>query len=70
MNNLIILGGSGIGMIACSIANDLGNYNILGFLNDVFPIGTEIGKYNKIPVIGTTSDLSKYLADESNMFFV
>lgn len=70
MNNLIILGGSGIGMIACSIANDLGNYNILGFLNDVLPVGTKIGKYNKIPVIGATSDLAKYLTDESNKFFV
>ncbi len=70
MNNLIILGGSGIGMIACSIANDLGNYNVLGFLNDVFPVGTEIGKYNKIPVIGSTNDLEKYLLDERNMFFV
>ncbi|MEA4968852.1 MAG: NeuD/PglB/VioB family sugar acetyltransferase [Bacteroidaceae bacterium] len=70
MNNLIILGGSGIGMIACSIANDFGNYNIIGFLNDVLPVGTEIGKYNKIPVIGTTNDLKKYLTDESILFFI
>lgn len=70
MNNLIILGGSGIGMIACSIANDLGNYNILGFLNDVLPIGKEIGKYNRIPIIGTTNDLEKYLEDESILFFI
>ena len=45
MKNLIILGGSGIGMIAASIANELGYYNVLGFLNDVEPIGTMIGKY-------------------------
>lgn len=70
MKNLIILGGSGIGMIACSIANDLGNYNILGFLNDVLPVGAEIGKYNKIPVIGTTNDLEKYLQDDNNLFFI
>lgn len=70
MKNLIILGGSGIGMIACSIANDLGNYNILGFLNDVLPIGTLIGKYNKIPTIGTTDDLEKFIKDDNNYFFV
>ncbi len=70
MKNLIILGGSGIGMIACSVANDIGTYKTLGFLNDVIPIGSEIGKYNKIPIIGTTNDITKYLYDENNLFFV
>ncbi|MPM98563.1 putative acetyltransferase EpsM [bioreactor metagenome] len=70
MKNLIILGGSGIGMIACSVANDLGTYNIVGFLNDVLPVGTKVGKYNKIPVIGTTSDIEKYINDENNLFFI
>lgn len=70
MKNLIILGGSGIGMIACSVANDLGIYNVLGFLNDVVPVGTLIGKYNKIPVIGTTFDVDHYLTDENNVFFI
>lgn len=70
MKNLIILGGSGIGMIACSVANDLGIYNVLGFLNDVVPVGTLIGKYNKIPVIGTTLDVDHYLTDENNVFFI
>lgn len=31
MKNLIVLGGSGIGMIAISIAKELGNYTIGGF---------------------------------------
>lgn len=70
MKNLIILGGSGIGMIAASIANELGYYNVLGFLNDVVPIGTKIGKYNTIPVIGSTSDLPRYLDDQNNEFFI
>jgi len=68
MKNLVILGGSGIGMIAASIANDLGCYNVLGFLNDVLPVGTQIGKYNKIPVVGNSSDVDKYL-DDNNIFF-
>lgn len=70
MKNLIILGGSGIGMIAASIANELGYYNVLGFLNDVEPIGTMIGKYNKIPIIGNTNDLNKFLEDNNNVFFI
>lgn len=70
MKNLIILGGSGIGMIAASIANELGYYKILGFLNDVLPVGTNIGKYNTIPVIGNTNDLPKFLEDENTLVFI
>lgn len=70
MKNLIILGGSGIGMIAASIANELGYYNVLGFLNDVLPVGTVIGKYNTLPVLGNTNDLAKYLVDEDTFVFI
>ncbi len=70
MKNLIVLGGSGIGMIAFSIALELGEYTIGGFLNDVVPIGSEIGKFRKVPVIGTSNDLNKFLEDENNMFFI
>ncbi|MBO5614644.1 MAG: hypothetical protein J5932_00790 [Prevotella sp.] len=70
MKNLIVLGGSGIGMIAISIAKELGNYTIGGFLNDVIPVGERIGKYESYPVIGTTNDLPKFLEDENNVFFI
>ena len=70
MKNLIILGGSGIGMIAISIAKELGVYTIGGFLNDIVPIGTKIGKYDSFPVIGTTADLPKFLEDSNNVFFI
>jgi acetyltransferase EpsM len=70
MKKLIILGGSGIGMIAASVANDLGEYDVVGFLNDVVPNGTQIGKYDTIPVVGTTDDLPKYLAMEDCYFFI
>ncbi len=70
MKNLIVLGGSGIGMIAISIAKELGTYTIGGFLNDVLPVGSEIGKYEKYPVIGTTDDLATFMADENNVFFI
>ena len=47
MKKLVILGGRGIGMIAASVAQDLGTYNILGFLNDFVPIGNTVGVFKK-----------------------
>lgn len=70
MKDLVILGGSGIGMIACSIAKELGTYNVLGFLNDVLPIGSYVGKYEKVPVIGTSMDVENYKNDENVLFFI
>jgi len=70
MKKLIILGGSGIGMIAASVARDLGYFEILGFLNDVIPVGSEIGKYEKIKVIGKTEDMPGYLNDPDTYFFI
>ena len=69
MKKLIILGGSGIGMIAASIARESGEYEVCGFLNDVLPAGTHIGKYEKIPVVGTTDDIQHYL-DNDYYFFI
>lgn len=70
MKKLIILGGSGIGMIAASVANDLGYFEVLGFLNDIEPVGNFIGKYNKFPVTGKTEDVDKYLSDDEVLFFI
>lgn len=70
MKKLVIFGGSGIGMIAASIANELGYFKVLGFLNDVLSVGTMVGKYNTIPVIGTTNDFPKYLDEEDTLFFI
>ena len=70
MKKLIILGGSGIGMIAASIANDLRYFEVLGFLNDIIEPGTEIGKYKKIKVIGRTEDINKYLKLKNAYFFI
>ena len=69
MKKLVILGGSGIGMIATNIAKESGEYEVMGFLNDVIPIGTNIGKYDTIPVIGTTDDIQHYL-DNDYYFFI
>ena len=70
MKKLIILGGRGIGMIAASVANDLGSYDVLGFLNDYVPVGDSVGKYKKYKVIGKTDDVSNYLKDKDISFFV
>lgn len=70
MKKLVILGGRGIGMIAASVAQDLGYYEVLGFLNDFVPVGDTVGVYKKHPVIGTTKDVQKYLKDENVYFFI
>lgn len=70
MKKLVIFGGSGIGMVAASVANDLGYYEVMGFLNDVVPEGTMIGKYRKVPVIGKSEDYVKYLAEKNTYFFI
>jgi|3_EtaG_2_1085321.scaffolds.fasta_scaffold03823_5 acetyltransferase EpsM len=69
MKKLIILGGSGIGMIAASIADELGDYEVCGFLNDVVPVGTQIGKYKKIEVVGKTEDIEYYIK-QGYYFFI
>ena len=70
MKKLVILGGRGIGMIAASVANDLGTFKILGFLNDVVTVGSKIGKFSSYEVIGTSSDVCKFLDDEDVYFFI
>jgi acetyltransferase EpsM len=70
MKKLVILGGSGIGMIAASIAETVGEYEVSGFLNDVIDVGTQIGKYKKIPVIGKTDDLPRLLNDSQTYVFI
>ena len=70
MNQLIILGGSGIGMIASFVAESLGNYEVVGFLNDYEEIGTQIGKFKKIRVIGKTDDIGQYLKKKNTYFFI
>lgn len=70
MKKLVIFGGSGIGMIAASIAEDIGSHEVLGFLNDVIPEGNTIGKYKKYPIIGKTEKYLELLADPDIDFFI
>ncbi len=59
---IVILGGSGVGMIASSIIDKLDGYELLGFINDTVPAGTKIGKFKKIAVIGSTEDIPTFLS--------
>lgn len=70
MKKLVILGGRGIGMIAASVANDLGTYTIMGFLNDYLPIGEKVGRYGGFSVIGRSDDCEKLLEDKDVCFFI
>jgi len=67
---VIILGGSGIGMLAASIIERTGIADVIGFLNDVLPLGTDIGKYKKISVVGCTSDVFTFLEDDNCFVFI
>ncbi len=70
MKKVIILGGSGIGMIASSILDRKGDAEVVGFLNDVVPVGNKIGKYKKISVVGKTVDLEKFVESGKYYFFI
>jgi len=70
MRKLVIFGGSGIGMIAASIAKDNKTHEVLGFLNDTVPVGTAIGKYKTFPVLGTSTDYVRFLNDPEVDFFI
>lgn len=61
---IIILGGSGIGTIAAWIIMRRGDAEVVGFLNDVIPVGEQIGGKKKYDVIGTSEDLEKYLKED------
>lgn len=61
---VVILGGSGIGMIAARIIDQTEGLELLGFLNDVIPAGTMIGKYRQVEVLGNSQDVHRYLEDD------
>lgn len=64
MKRVYIMGGSGIGMIAASIVDDLDGYAVAGFINDVVPAGTDIGRFRRFPVVGTTNALKTILRNK------
>lgn len=67
MKKLLIIGGSGAGMVAASVAERIEDIELLGFINDY--VEGEIGDYKKVPVVGTSKDIEKFLEDENVFFF-
>lgn len=61
---VIILGGAGIGTIAAWIVKRRQDAEVVGFLNDVLPVGSQIGQKKKYDVIGTSDDLERYLKED------
>ncbi len=70
MKKVIIMGGSGNGMIAASILHPRKDVEVIGLINDVIPVGDTVGKFTKIPVIGTTEDLPGLLKDDDVYLFI
>jgi acetyltransferase EpsM len=63
MNKVVILGGTGIGVIAAAIVDRLPELELIGLLNDGMPVGATQGRYKKISVIGGSEDVHRYLID-------
>lgn len=57
-------------MIASSIIDTYPDFRLLGFLNDVVPVGDKIGRYKQIEVIGTSLDVAKFTNDKNVYFFI
>ena len=69
MNQIIIFGGEGTGMMAAAALESQGK-EVLGFLNDVVPKGGTIGKFKKFPVLGKMDEFNQWLGDPDVGFHV
>lgn len=68
MKKVIVFGGDGIGMNVASIVKLDPQAEMVGFLNDVIPVGTMVGDYTQYPVLGTSEDAPRFLAEEDTYF--
>lgn len=71
MKKVIILGGSGAGLIAASIVERNNEMQLLGFLNNDFNEGDYIRSYSKkIPVLGKMNEVNKFIEEDDVFAFV
>ena len=68
MKKLLIIGGSGAGMVAASVAERIGDIKLEGFLNDFIEKGGYVGDVKKIPCMGGTKDIPEYLEKDYYFF--
>lgn len=67
-DKLLILGGSGVGMLAASIAEKFYNFKKIFFLNDD-PKIKYIGNYKKFKIVGNLNKLDFYLKKDDYSIF-
>lgn len=70
MKKVVVMGGKGIGMIAAAIIEVLPDLELLGFLNDGIAIGETQGRFRKIPVIGTSEEVHKFISEDDTYVLV
>lgn len=71
MKKIIILGGSGAGLIAASIIDRSPNMEVAGFLNDNIPAGGYVESFSrKIEVLGKIADVGRYCEEDDVYFFI
>lgn len=57
-------------MIAASIVERQKEYELIGFINDVEPVGKNIGKFKQHRIVGTTRDIPTYLLNDHNTYIL
>lgn len=67
---VVILGGEGNGMVIAGSIERCGIAEVKGFLNDVDPIGREIGINKKVPVIGRTEEITEMLRQDDELYVI
>jgi acetyltransferase EpsM len=67
---VIVLAGEGVGIIAAMIISQHPNMQLVGFLNDVVPVGTRIGNFNSYPVLGKSKEVLKFIEPEDTYAFM
>lgn len=69
-HRVVILGGGGIASIAAWIMDRRGDAECVGLVNDVAPVGSEIGTKKKFMVIGTSDSVPELLKNPDYKFFI
>lgn len=70
IKKVIVLAGEGVGIIAAMVISQHPNMQLVGFLNDVVPVGTRIGNFNSYPVLGKSKDVLKFIEPEDTYAFM
>lgn len=69
-HKVVILGGGGIASIAAWIMDRRGDAECIGLVNDIAPVGSEIGTKKKFMVIGTSDSVPELLKNPDYKFFI